>query len=63
MTEQNKTAAHPTTYREVPIGRTLYCVTSVYTGKTDLAATLERLAVQWVLADMEREASTVLRKS
>ena len=61
MTKQNTTAVYPTTYREVHIGRTLYCVTSIFTGETDLTATLERLAVQRVLADMETEANAAMR--
>jgi len=63
MTKQNTTTAHPTTYREVRHGRTLYCVTSIYIGEIDLTATLERLAVQRVLADMENEAKVALRNS
>jgi len=61
MEEGRNIGIYPTTYREVRIGRTLYCVTSVFTGETDLTATLERLAVQRVLADMETEAASALR--
>ena len=55
----NHNTVYPTTYREKHIGRTLYCVTSIYIGEIDLAATLERLAVQRVLADMENERLTM----
>lgn len=38
-------------YREVKIGRTVYRVTSVFTGEKDLGKTLEHLAVQRALAE------------
>jgi len=54
MTEQKKTDAAPvTTYREVRIGRTIYEVTSVFLGQIDLGETLERLAAQKVLGEIE----------
>jgi len=47
---------YPTTYRETRIGRTLYCITSIFLGETDLTATLEELAVRRVLDDIEHAA-------
>ena len=35
-----------TSYREVRIGKTIYRVTSVFTGEKDLGKTLEQLAVR-----------------
>ena len=40
-----------TTYHERKIGKTLIRVTSVYTGKIDLAKALEDLAVKRILRD------------
>jgi len=50
-----------TTYREVKIGRTLYRVTSVYTGEKELGPTLEKLAAQHVLDEMDGRAKTILQ--
>ena len=38
-------------YREVKIGRTIYRVTSIFTGEKDLGKTLEHLAVQRALTE------------
>ena len=53
--------AFPTTYHEKKIGRTLYCVTSVFLGQKELGATLEKLAVQRVLSEMDSKAKELLR--
>ena len=53
--------AFPTTYREKQIGRTLYRVTSVFKGEKELGATLEKLAVQNVLNEMDCRAKDLLR--
>ncbi len=46
----NKESA--TSYKEVKIGNTLYCVTSVFTGEKDLEKTLEELAVRRAMAEL-----------
>ncbi len=43
-------------YREVKIGRTVYRVTSVFTGEKDLGKTLEHLAIQRALTEMPASA-------
>ena len=58
-TVQNK--KHPSSYREVKIGRTLYCVTSEFTGEKELGPTLEKLAAQHVLDEMDGRAKELLR--
>ena len=40
-----------TSYKEVRIGNTVYCVTSVFTDEKDLKTTLEDIAVRRVMAD------------
>lgn len=52
---------YPSSYREVKIGRTYYCVTSIYTGEKELGPTLEKLAAQHVLDDMDERAKNILR--
>ena len=42
------------TYREVKIGNTVYCVTSVFTGEKDFGKTLEDLAVRHIMQDTGR---------
>ena len=49
-----------TAYREVKIGRTLYCVTSTFTGEKDLGDTLEKLAAQRVLDEMDGRVKDAL---
>ena len=48
-------------YREVKIGKTLYRVTSVFTGEKKLGPTLERLAAQRVLDEMNGLAKQSLK--
>lgn len=43
-------------YREVKIGRTVYRVTSIFTGEKDLGKTLEHLAVQRALTETPASA-------
>lgn len=50
-----------TTYREVTIGKTTYCVTSVFLGEKDLGETLEKLAVQKVLDEIATGTKAALR--
>ena len=49
-------AEYPTTYREVQIGKTLYRVTSVFKGEKELGPTLEKLAAQRVIDEMDGRA-------
>jgi hypothetical protein len=58
-TAQNKKL--PSSYREVKIGRTLYCVNSIFTGEKELGPTLEKLAAQHVLDEMDNKAKELLR--
>ena len=51
----------PTSYREVEIGRTLYCVTSVFNGEKALGPTLEKLAARRILDDIDAGAKELLR--
>ena len=48
------------TYREVKIGKTTYCVTSVFSGEKQLGATLERLAVQKIIDEMNKGIQQIL---
>lgn len=41
-----------TSYKEVKIGKTLYRVTSIFTGEKDLGKTLENLAVRGAISEM-----------
>ena len=41
-----------TSYKEVRIGRTVYRVTSVFTGEKDLGKTLEQLAIRRAMAEL-----------
>ena len=41
-----------TSYKEVQIGKTLYRVSSVFTGEKDLGQTLEQLAVRRAMAEL-----------
>lgn len=41
-----------TSYKEIQIGKTLYRVTSVFTGEKDLGETLEQLAVRRAMAEL-----------
>ena len=41
-----------TSYKEVRIEKTLYRVTSVFSGEKDLARTLEQLAVRRAMAEI-----------
>jgi len=54
-------AEYPTAYREVKIGRTLYRVTSVFKGEKELGPTLEKLAAQRVIDEMDGRAKELLR--
>jgi hypothetical protein len=57
----NNISQFPTAYREVKIGKTVYRVTSVYTGEKELGPTLEKLAARHVLAIMEQKSKELLR--
>ena len=46
-----------TSYKEIMIGKTLYRVTSVFTGEKDLGKTLEQLAVRRAMAELMPNAS------
>lgn len=41
-----------TSYKEIQIGKTLYRVTSVFTGEKELGHTLEQLAIRRAMAEV-----------
>ena len=59
--DKTKDSVFPTSYREVRHGKTLYRITSVYKGEKELGATLEKLVIQRVLADMDGKSKELLR--
>ena len=50
---------HPTSYREVKINNTLYCVTSVFNGEKELGPTLEKLAARHILDEMNKAENKI----
>ena len=50
MEQQATTNALSTSYKEVKVGKTIYCVTSVFTGEKELVEALEQLAVRHAMA-------------
>lgn len=54
-------APFPSIYREVKIGRTVYCVTSIFTGEKELGPALEKLAARRVLDELDSVTKEVLR--
>lgn len=44
-------------YKEVRIGKTLYLVTSVFSGEKDLGRTLEQLAVRRAMTELDAPAT------
>lgn len=53
--QKQATPKEPTTsYKEVKIGKTIYRVTSVFTGEKDLGKTLEQLAVRRAMSELEQ---------
>lgn len=47
-------------YREVKVKGTLYCVTNIFTGEKELGSTLEKLAVQHILDAMDDKEKQLL---
>ena len=47
-------------YKEVRIGKTLYRVTSVFSGEKDLGRTLEQLAVRRAMTDVRDAIASIL---
>lgn len=45
------------TYKEVRIGKTIYRVTSVFSGEKDLGKTLEQLAVRRAMSELDAPAA------
>ena len=55
---QTKTSKEPVaSYKEVRIGKTLYRVTSVFSGEKDLGRTLEQLAVRCAMTELDAPAT------
>lgn len=50
ITKMNPDGTVRETYREVKIGKTLYCVTSVYKGEINLQKALEDLAIRRIFS-------------
>lgn len=44
-------------YKEVRIGKTIYRVTSVFSGEKDLGRTLEQLAVRRAMTELDAPAA------
>ena len=61
----NRTAKQPheavSIYREVKIGKTLYQVTSTFNGEKELGGTLEKLAAQHIINEMNNKANEFLK--
>ena len=54
----NKNIQEPVaSYKEVRIGKTLYRVTSVFSGEKDLGRTLEQLAVRCAMTELDAPAT------
>ena len=58
MNTQTEKERSSTTYKEVKIGRTVYRVTSIFTGEKDLGETLEQLAVRRAMAEINTQKNT-----
>ena len=56
-----KNKNHQSTYREVEMKGTIYCVTSVFTGEKELGATLEKLAVRKILDEINQKSKELLK--
>ena len=55
---RTKTSKEPVaSYKEVRIGKTLYRVTSVFSGEKDLGRTLEQLAVRRAMTELDAPAA------
>lgn len=55
---RTKTSKEPVaSYKEVRIGKTLYRVTSVFSGEKDLGRTLEQLAVRRAMTELDAPAT------
>ena len=57
----NQNNKFPTSYREKMHEKTLYCVTSTYTGEKKLGPTLEKLAVRHIIDEMNGRTKELLR--
>ena len=57
--DKSQEAMYPTSYREVKIGRTIYCVTSVYKGEINLKDALEDLIVRRALREALSESGSL----
>jgi len=52
---------HISTYREVKIGRDMYCVTGIFTGEKELGTTLEKLAVRKMIDEINQKSKELLK--
>lgn len=59
--DTNSEEKYPSSYREVKIGKTLYCVTSVFTGEKELGPSLEKLAARRILDEMDAKAKKIIQ--
>lgn len=57
MDKQATTKAPATSYKEIRISKTLYRVTSVFSGEKDLGRTLEQLAVRRAMTELDAPAT------
>jgi hypothetical protein len=51
----------PSSYHEVEYDNSIFKITSVFTGEKELGPTLEKLAAQHVLREMDNRAKELLR--
>lgn len=53
----NQQTAATTSYKEVKIGKTIYRVTSFFSGEKELGKTLEQLAVRRIMSEISAPTS------
>lgn len=53
----NQQTAATTSYKEVKIGKTIYRVTSFFSGEKELGKTLEQLAVRRIMSEASAPTS------
>ena len=53
----NQQISPTTSYKEVKIGKTIYRVTSLFSGEKELGKTLEQLAIRRAMSEVSTPAS------
>ena len=62
-TAKNSDGTINETYSKITIGKTTYCLTSVFTGEINAIETLERLAVTKALGEIEEQRKKAQSKN